>query len=297
MNFNHLNEFNVLAECSSFREASSKLGVSPALLSAHISALEKSLGAVLLNRNAHSCSLTAEGRRFHSDALTISENYAQIRKRIDAVGDNSNSSLTMAISGVAMPARLGPYLDEVNRREPNIRLGLLDDSRHDIENSLRRGEVDLFFSYCSDDAEYNGIEKELVYTTRLIALAPSNHRLARRGSITLKELEGETIIHYPLTAEPAMRDCEIALLKKHNISYSVYDEPTSTSKYLVLVPIGKGIALCPWVMRDSIPPNTSALNISDADASVSMYMFYVKSSANPSLAGFLSGFQNFETMR
>jgi DNA-binding transcriptional LysR family regulator len=201
------------------------------------------------------------------------------------------------MTGSAMPARLGPYLDDVNRREPNIRLGLLDDSRYGIESSLKRGEVDLFFSYCADDEQYGGIERELVYTTRLLALVPSGHRLAHRGSIALKELEGETIIHYPATAEPAMRDCEIALLRRHNISYSIYGEPASPSTYFVLVPIGKGIVLCPWVMRDSIPPNTFALNISDADASISMYMFYIKDSANPALAGFLDGFKGFETMR
>jgi len=56
--------FTRVAERGSFAQAADELDISRAAASAHVAALEKHLGARLLNRTTRSVSLTAEGADF-----------------------------------------------------------------------------------------------------------------------------------------------------------------------------------------------------------------------------------------
>ena len=67
MDIQRMEEFSVLVQQGSFRLAAHSLGISPALLSNHISLLEKRAGVKLLERNAHSLRLTEAGKRICQD--------------------------------------------------------------------------------------------------------------------------------------------------------------------------------------------------------------------------------------
>ena len=297
MDIQRLEEFTVLAQSASFRDAAQKLGISPALLTSHIAALEKKLDARLFDRDAHSLVLTDAGPRFLVDAKELTAEYQQILGSIGALGEKSNRSLKIGMSGFVMPAKLGPYLDTVNLQYPDIELEIYDDSRYGIESGLRGGHFDLFFTHCRDDLSFPGIEKQFVYSTRVQVLVPLSHHLASRSSVSLSELDGERFVLYPPTAEPAAREWEAALLEESGISYSVYENYISPNVYYVMVPVGKGLVLCPWVHRNEIPPNTVALSVNDPGFEVSMYMFYRPDSKNPYVSEFVESFRLFNRGR
>lgn len=297
MDLQRLEEFTVLAKHRSFQQAAAALGISPSLLSSHIGTLEKKLGVRLIERSAHRFELSEAGRRFLADAREILGEYRQILAGMGTESESGARSLKIGMSGFIIPARLGPYLDTVNLRYPNISLEILDDRSRSIPDGLADGTYDVFFSYAPEALRFEGVEKELVYSTRVQVLVPLNHHLAGKTVISARELDGERFILYPVTAETAMRDCELELLESAGISYQVYEHSVCPSAYYIMVPVGKGLVLCPWVLRHMIPPNSTALSVSDPRFVFNMYLFYRRDHPNPYLPEFLRGFRSFSQRR
>ena len=297
MDLKLLEEFTELAQSRSFRQAAQNLGISPALLSSHIQSLENKIGVRLLERDAHRLVLTEHGKHLLTEAREITAEYQQLLSGLGTMSASSYRSIRIAMTGFIIPAKLGPYLDTVNLQYPQIHLEIFDDSRYSIASSLADNSVDVYFSYCSDELSFPGLEKEFVYSTRVQVLVPHGHHLAGKSAVSIRELDGERFVLYPETAEPAMRQCELSLLERSGISYSVYGGSVSPTAYYIMVPVGKGLVLCPWVLRHMIPPNATALSVLESDFTFSMYMFYRADSPNPYLPEFLDGFRNYSNRR
>ena len=295
MDITRLEEFSTLVHCGSFRAAAEALGISPALLSNHISLLEKRVGARLMERNAHSITLTEAGSRLLSEAREIIQEYGQLVSSIGSISESGSIGIKIGFSGFTIPSKLGPYLDTVNLQYPNIRIDFFDDRVHSIGESIGGGELDIFFTYAPEELVFDGIEKEAVYSTKVLALVPLQHHLAHKSSLSLSDLEGERFVLYPRGAESAYHDAEEDILRRCGISYSVYEGQVCPSAHFIMVPVGKGLALCPRMMRSMIPPNTIALPVIDPNFEATMYMFYKGDNPNPYVAEFLEGFRSFST--
>lgn len=293
MDIQRLEEFCVLASTGSFSASAEALGISQPLLSNHISLLEKRLGVRLLERSAHSVSLTEAGSRFLSDAREIIQEYSQLVNSVGSVSESGSRSIRIGFSGFIIPSRLGPFLDTVNLQYPNICLELFDDRNYDIAHSVAEGEIDVFFTYATQELNFPGIAREEVYNTKVLALVPLHHRLAHKSSLSLADLEGERFVLYPRGRESAYHETERDILERSGISYSLYEGSICPSAHFVFVPIGKGLALCPRMMRDIIPPNTVALPVIDPSFEMTMYMFYKEDNPNPYVPEFLESFRAF----
>ncbi|MBE7017708.1 MAG: LysR family transcriptional regulator [Ruminococcaceae bacterium] len=293
MDIKRLEEFCVLAGTGSFRETAEILGISQPLLSNHIGLLEKRLGTRLLERNAHSVTLTEAGSRFLGDAREIIQEYSQIINSVGNVSKNEGLGIRIGFSGFIIPSRLGPFLDTVNLQYPNIDLELFDDRNYDIEHSVREGEIDIFFSYAPEKFFCPGIVREEVYNTKALVLVPLHHHLAHKSSLSLADIDGERFVLYPQGRERAYNEAEREILLRSGISFSLYEGSVSPGAHFILVPVGKGLALCPRTTRDLIPPNTVALPVIDPNFEMTMYMFYSENSPNPYVSEFVENFRTF----
>ena len=293
MDLQRLEEFCVLAGTGSFSASAEILGISQPLLSNHISLLEKRLGIRLLERNAHGVALTEAGSRFLSDAREIVQDYSQMINSIGTVSEGEGIGIRIGFSGFIIPSRLGPFLDTVNLQYPNIKLELFDDRNYDIEHSVGDGEIDIFFSYAPEKLLYPGIAKEEVYNTKVLVLVPLHHHLAHKSSLSLADIDGERFVLYPEGRERAYNEAEREILLRSGISYSLYEGSVTPNAHFVLVPIGKGLALCPRTTRDLIPPNAIALPLIDPSFEMTMYMFYREDNPNPYVSEFIENFRAF----
>ncbi len=290
METEQLREFVLVAETGSLRSAAARLGLSPAALSAHMAALEESLGVRLLERNSHGARLTEQGRLFERDAAQLTGDWDKLRSRLASLDDSAGRRLRVAVAGQSMPPRLGPFLDIFNLRYPDVRLSLLDDRETGIADGLGDG-ADLYFAYAAEAPA--GTERRSVYSTALCVLVPQSHRLAYRTRVSLRELEGERFILTPETRENSLRERERALLAGSGIAFSLYDEPVSPTWYQLLVPIGKGLAFCPWVARDLVPPGSAVLALSDEGCAIPLYMLFRPDNPNPLLGRFREEFGEY----
>ncbi len=135
-----LGVFATVVEEQSFRGAGAKLGLSPSVISHHISKLEKELGAALILRSTRSLTLTQEGEALYQSASAMMN---QAKTGIGALVDRAASAVIDF--RIAMPGLLAshPIFDRIVRfakEQPGTHLQLMTSDR---TVDLLKGRYDI----------------------------------------------------------------------------------------------------------------------------------------------------------
>lgn len=197
------------------------------------------------------------------------------------------------MTGSGLPFYLGPFLDLLNARNPQLELDLLDDNTCSIAEGLACGQVDVYFAPVMNRQPFpEGIVRKSIAPSQQYILLPSSHHLASRQIISIKELDGERFILYPKTRETCIRDFQTENLKAAGITYSIWNCNSSPVFYMLLVPIGKGLVISPMPLMNA-PPNTVCLPLTDISYAASSALFYSKNRQNQQVQAFVSSFLQF----
>ena len=140
MHWDDLRIFHAIARAGSLTAAAHRMGVNQSTMSRRLAALEKSLGARLLNRRAGGVSLTAAGEELLGRADSIAEQFDQIERGVAGrdtrltgrlrVTCTDNFAYNFVILQIARFVRLHPEID----------IELITDYQH---LSLARREADV----------------------------------------------------------------------------------------------------------------------------------------------------------
>lgn len=293
MDLERMREFLVIAEEKSFKKAAERLHIAPNVLSARYQTFENSLETTLLIRNAHKTELTESGRLFLQNAKELIASYDKILDDLKESKNTAYRSLKFEVCGVTMDApELGIFLDLYNRRHPQAYLELLSDTAYNIKEGLNSGSIDIAVAY-GDKNAFSDISGRICisHASNLCVYVPNDHGLALKSQITFRELENETFILYPDTAEPCIRRHQLDCLNRSGIHYNIYGGRYDPVFYNLFVPIGKGIILTPIVAPP--PPNSNVLHITDPGYDTYTYLLYNTNTTNEATLEFINEFQNF----
>nr|WP_302592474.1 LysR family transcriptional regulator [uncultured Marvinbryantia sp.] len=293
MDLERLYEFIAIAQNQSIKKAAGELNLSAATLSARFCSFEKSLGITLFERRHSSLILTRDGSRFYTDALEIISRYSSLKQELQQTDRQTFSRLRIAVAGTGLPFYLGPFLDLVNARNPQLQLDLLDDNTCSIAEGLSCGQVDLYFAPIMNRQPVpKGIIRKFIAPSQQYVLLPASHRLASHGTVSIRELNGERFILYPETCESCIRDFQLENLRASSIEYTTCICNSSSIFYMLLVPIGKGLIISPMPLMNA-PPNTVCLPLTDISYTASSALFYSRGCQNPEAESFVSSFLQF----
>ena len=292
MNLDRLREFVVLAEQGSLSAAAAVLHLAPATLGARLHAFEESMDARLLVSDGGVLVPTQAGRVLLAQAGDILTYYRATADAVAAASRHTYHRLRIALTGTALPLHLGPFLDHINQTWPDVRIELVNGSRLPLEDSLLRGEVDLYCTLFMDDSVPDGLTRLNIAQPFHHVLLPREHSLAQRTSVSLRELNGECFILAQNSEEPCVRNFQLTNLAAAGMAYSTYDSDTDAAYLGLLVPIGKGVLLMPSPVPN-LPPNTVALTVRDLPHPATPCLFACRQSANPDVNEFLTGFAAF----
>ena len=292
MDLERLSEFAQAARCGSMKKLSEETGVPQATLAARLRSFENELGVELFRRSPSGIVLTQAGERLLPSAEEILEDLRQLRYELREAERHRYRRLRIAVTGSGLPLYLGPFLDELNLRYPDMSLELFDDTRFSIEDGLRSGAVDIYFAPVMSEFEIPGLTKTTVAASSQYVLMSRSHRLAYRNTVSLKELDGESFVPYPRTKESSIRDFQFCNLKASEITYKVYESETSPLFYKLLVPIGKGLILSPRDMMD-LPPNTVCVSVTDVPHPAAPCFFYDRALLNEETEAFVRDYVIF----
>lgn len=121
--------FASVVDAGSFRGAASRLGVSPSVVSEHVSSLERGLGVALLYRSTRALSLTEKGQKLYPHAKQMLD---EAREGLDVFARIATSKLTKL--RIALPATMNahPIVERIAtfaREHPGVQVQLYSSDR------------------------------------------------------------------------------------------------------------------------------------------------------------------------
>lgn len=288
MDIQKLSEFALVGQTGSIRSAAAKLHIAPTTLSCRIHAFEQELGAILLERQG----LTEAGKQLLTQAPDILQRWQTTMKEVTAASQHAYRHLRISLPETIMPLFLGPFLEHLNRTWPQIHIDLLDGTDLPMEETLRSGEVDVFFAMMIDHQTPPDLERYDIATPNHHLLLPSRHPLTNKNELRLRDLNGEQFILAPNGACACVRNFQLTNLAAGKIRYTLYDSQSTITYSKLLVSIGKGLFLSPSPIPD-LPPNTASLMIRDLPYPATPCFFVHKQTGNADAVAFVHDFLAF----
>jgi LysR family transcriptional regulator, benzoate and cis,cis-muconate-responsive activator of ben and cat genes len=236
----------VIAQEGSFIRASKKLGIAPPSLTRRVASLEKSIGAKLFDRSTRSVALTAAGRLFvqesslslsHAErAWDLARFHAQIESGPYRFGYSpyTHSAFLPLLTGLSpVPHPPGNELSSIALETANT-LELVERVlRGKLHAALGVGPIfdrDLWV--------------ERVGREGFSVCLPRNHRLAQKASVTVHDLDGQTVFWMPRSVQPRFYGRVMKYIGSLGVR-PVFKEVRSSTHALEFASHGAGLALFP----------------------------------------------------
>ena len=232
--------FVAVAEERSFSRAAARLHRTQPAVSQAIAKLETELGEMLFERSSRDGALT--------DAGTVLLEYAHKLLNLRGAATTALSELRALHTG-----RLGvaaneytclyllPLLDEFRRRSPQIKITVRRSLASRISDEILSHAVEFgVMSFRPDDP---AVRSTVVYRDELAFVVNPQHRLARAGKVSIRELGTQTFIAHNVPSP--QRQKVIQAFQRYKTPLHMPVELPSLEAIKRFVEMGNGVALVP----------------------------------------------------
>jgi LysR family hca operon transcriptional activator len=286
MELRHLRYFVAVAEEGSLTVAAERrLHTSQPSLSRQIRDLEVEVGVPLLTRSVHGVELTPAGKAFLDHArlaLTQVEAARQAARRA-AQPEKPGFALGF-LTGQEMdwlPEAMHILRDEL----PNIDVTIASEYSPVLAEALMRGKLDLAFM--RREANAADLLFRTVTQEPLVAVLPSDHRVASKKSVAVAEIADAPFINVSGTA-PALRIVIDGYIQQTGLAIKPAHEADNLAMAISLVASTRGFALLPLYAQNFLPGSVVSRPIRGKTPAIDLVVGYHKANASPILKLFLS---------
>jgi LysR family hca operon transcriptional activator len=294
MELRHLRYFVAVAEEGSLTVAAEKrLHTVQPSLSRQIRDLEYEVGVPLLSRSVHGVKLTPAGRAFLDHArlaLTQAESAAEAARRaaqpakpVFAMGFLTGQEVDW------LPKATNVLRDELL----NIEIKVSSDHSATLADDLQRGKLDVAFMRPEPKPD---LDFKLVAKEPLVAVLPSDHRLAAQETIDPRDLAGETFIgisEVPRVLRAVVRD----YFKRLGIDIVPSLEIDNYAMAISLVASTRGVALLPASAENFVPWSVVTRPLAGEAPTIDVVVGYHKANTSALLKRFLARFDELAVRR
>jgi DNA-binding transcriptional LysR family regulator len=192
MDTRQLAAFCAVVERRSFSQAADRLGVTQPAVSLQVRALEKRLGAQLLDRSGRRVEPTEAGWRLYRGAQRMLALEDQLVADVAASGEGALAGdLVLGASTGPAAVAIPVALAEFQRLNPDIRVYLTVSDTHSVVERVAARELE--FGIVGAARRHRGVRFEPFFSDQVILACPPGHEFAGR-TISLDELREETLI-------------------------------------------------------------------------------------------------------
>jgi DNA-binding transcriptional LysR family regulator len=235
-----LEYFVAAAEECHFTRAAKRVHVAQSGLSASIRSLESELGAPLFVRSTRQVELTEAGRALLVEARRALGSVDAARDAVAAVQGLRRGTLSVGslqcLHVVHLPAVLAAFHDA----HPGVEIRLRQGGTADLVEEVRSGRIDVAFVTRSAAKD---VRMSTLATEPLVLACSPDHPMARRSSVALGELAGESFVDF--NAGWGTRDVVDRTLTAAGVDRRVGVEVNDVHSLLDFVGFGLGVALVP----------------------------------------------------
>ncbi len=183
--------FRAVARRRSFSAAARELALSQPSVSNQVAALERELGARLLEREPGGLRLTPEGEILLEHADAIAERFELAREQLATAATGPRTRLRIGAVPTALAGLVPAAIAQLRLRHPDTKVTVDEGGVDDLPARVRSGDLHLAVSF-QDSAQpryepAGGERRDLLHERFMVALAP-DHRLAHRSAVRLADL-------------------------------------------------------------------------------------------------------------
>jgi DNA-binding transcriptional LysR family regulator len=204
--------FREVARHGSFSRAGEALALTQPAVSQQVAALERQLGARLLDRGPGGMTLTEAGELLLEHADVVADRLELAAGQLGELTAERGRRLRIGAFPSALAIWVPAALARLTDREPDMTADVVEGSTVDVVDAVRSGAIHV--AVCFQDAaqsrrEHDGTVRVDLETEPFAALLPPDHPLAGRGPVELRDLAGHTWVA-PSRDGLIARACEAA---------------------------------------------------------------------------------------
>ena len=251
--------FVAVAQEQNFRRAATRMNMTQPPLSRQIKLLEHGVGVTLLDRNQSGVRLTPAGETFLANA-------SEILQRAEAAVLSARQAERGEIGSLAIGFVPSAALDFVPRivvalkaQLPGATFTATEMMSYEIVEALQSGQLDIGLTRAQ--TTQGGIESLRVVNEPFVVAIPRDHALAGVKALTLRDLDGISMIGYSADRGGVLRTILRAAFASAEVHPVIVQEVSQTHTVVALVNSGLGAALVPRSARAMQMENTVFLPI------------------------------------
>lgn len=239
MEIHQLRYFAKVAELGHFTRAAEACNVSQPSLSQQILKLEKELKRPLFERLGRKIRLTEAGRQFKGHVDQILRLLEEARASV--TDDPDRGRLIVGCIPTIAPYFLPDVLMRFASRCPQAQVEVIEEPTAVLLKRSAQGEIDLaVLALPIQDAH---LQLEPLFEEELLAVLPTQHSLASKKRVTLKELTHEPFVL--LNEAHCLTNTTLSFCNRHTLSPLGTSQIHQLATVLELVRLGQGISLMP----------------------------------------------------
>lgn len=193
--------FLTLAEELHFGRTAERLLISQSRVSQTISKLERRFGVTLFDRTSRRVVLSPVGAALYADVRAGRDRIERGVAAAIAAGRGVVGTLTVGLEAPAVGELAAPTFAHFRAANPGVELVFREAGFTDPLDLLRAGEVDVTITNAPVDED--GIEEgPVVYAEPMVLAVARDHHLAKRTTVSLEDLVGETVYRAGRRAAP-----------------------------------------------------------------------------------------------
>ena len=286
MELRHLRYFVAVAEEKSITVAAKRrLRTAQPALSRQLRELETEVGATLMTRSASGIELTAAGRAFLDHARLALAQVEAAAAAARRAAHPEERTLALGFLSGCEPVWLPGVMHVLRDEMPGIEVTISSKHSPQLAESLATGKLDAAF--LRPEERYPDLVYKVLVSEPLIAVLPSDHRLASRKAIGLKDLAGETFIGMADQA-PVLRSITEDYIRRSGIDLKAAHRVEYLSMAMSLVASTRGVALLPDYARNFLTLSVVSRPLAGAAPSIDLVLGHHKANNAPLLRTFLA---------
>jgi DNA-binding transcriptional LysR family regulator len=239
----HLRYFVAVAEELHFGRAAQRVVIAQPPLSQQVQALERALGARLLDRSRRKVQLTDAGRLLLDESRRLLADVDRALAAVRRAARGETGALTVAFAASVMFLSLPGIIRAFRERYPDVALELRELPTAPQLTRLASGEIDLGF--VREPVPTPGLVYETVMREPLHIALSRRHPLASRARLPLRLLADEPFVLFPAEVAPGLHAQVMALCASAGFVPRVVQVSRELYTTVSLVEAGVGVTIVP----------------------------------------------------
>lgn len=236
-----------VARAGNFSRAAEQCHVAQPSLSQQIQKLEDELGERLFDRMKREVKLTSHGEVFLRRAIRILEEVDAAKREAADAKDLLRGTLTIGVLPTIAPYLLPAALAEFTKKFHGVEIIVHEDTTTRLLKLAHGYEID--FALVSQPIQDERLEVRQLFTEELLLALPPGHPLARKRSVTVADLAGESLI--VMKEGHCLGDQVLDFCDRRDVKPKISFRSAQLETVQALVAAGLGISLIPVMAMQS----------------------------------------------